>query len=248
MWMPWTVLCRSRWSLDSVFCGTCPAPYVCDLQSRMARQVPRMPWHPVPRRAALVVLAGRCFDLQSADWCCNLRLTYQTAFGLYPLLFYKESTLFLGFYSGFTSGEYHVIRVDFIVALRRTKGRGRRTLRSPPSPSSGLHLIHPGLSAAAGWMLAAAVDRDLVSLYPVQTVYPHFDVSFGCYVFGSVSFAFQSGCWAGIARFSLLGGWAVRACGYIGFWLYSFVGFALTAIGLFVWIGNGMAISVSLVA
>ena len=55
-----------------------------------------------------------------------------------------------GFYSGFTSGEYHVIRVDFIVALRRTKGRGRRTLRSPPSPSSGLHLIHPGLSAAAG--------------------------------------------------------------------------------------------------
>ena len=59
-------------------------------------------------------------------------------------------------YSGFTSGEYHVIRVDFIVALRRTKGRGRRTLRSPPSPSSGLHLIHPGdplrrgISAAAG--------------------------------------------------------------------------------------------------
>ena len=59
-------------------------------------------------------------------------------------------------YSGFTRGEYHVIRVDFIVALRRTKGRGRRTLRSPPSPSSGLHLIHPGVSAAAGWMLAAA--------------------------------------------------------------------------------------------
>ena len=54
------------------------------------------------------------------------------------------------FYSGFTRGEYHIVCVDFIVALRRTKGRGRRTLRSPPSPSSGLHLIHPGLSAAAG--------------------------------------------------------------------------------------------------
>ena len=150
MWMPWTVLCRLRWSLDSVFCGTCPALYVCDLQSRMAWQVPRMPWHPVPRRAASAVLAGRCFDLQSADWCCNLRLAYQTAFGLYPWLFYKESTLFLGFYSGFTRGEYRIASVDFIVALRRTKGRGRRTLRSPPSPSSGLHLIHPGLSAAAG--------------------------------------------------------------------------------------------------
>ena len=86
----------------------------------------------------------------------KLRSAYQTAFGLYPLLFYKESALFFGFYSGFTRGEYHVIRVDFIVALRRTKGRGRRTLRSPPSPSSGLHLIHPGyplrrgISAAAG--------------------------------------------------------------------------------------------------
>ena len=62
----------------------------------------------------------------------------------------------LTFLSGFTSREYHVIRVDFIVALRRTKGRGRRTLRSPPSPSSGLHLIHlgdplrRGITAAAG--------------------------------------------------------------------------------------------------
>ena len=35
-------------------------------------------------------------------------------------------------------------------------------------------------------------------------------------VFGSVSFAFQSGCWAGVVRFSLLGGGAVRACGYVG--------------------------------
>ena len=113
----------------------------------------------------------------------------------------------MGFYSGFTRGEYHVIRVDFIVALRRTKGRGRRTLRSPPSPSSGLHLIHPGNPLWRG-MTAAAVDRDIGSLYPVQIFNPHFDVVFGCFVFGLVSLAFQSGCWAGIARFSLLGGWS----------------------------------------
>ena len=56
----------------------------------------------------------------------------------------------MGFYSGFTRGEYHVIRVDFIVALRRTKGRRRRTLRSPSPPSSGLHLLTLGESAAAG--------------------------------------------------------------------------------------------------
>ena len=56
----------------------------------------------------------------------------------------------------FFNEEYLIAPVDFIVALRRTKGRGRRTLRSPPSPSSGLHLIHPGnplrrgITAAAG--------------------------------------------------------------------------------------------------
>ena len=106
------------------------------------------------------------------------------------MFYYKETALFLGFYSGFTRGEYHVIRVDFIVALRRTKGRGRRTLRSPPSPSSGLHLIHPGDPLRRG-ISAAAVDRDIVSLYPVQIAHPHFDVVFGGIVFGLGLFAFQ---------------------------------------------------------
>ena len=90
----------------------------------------------------------------------------------------------------FLNEEYLIAPVDFIVALRRTKGRGRRTLRSPPSPSSGLHLIHPGCPLRRG-ILAAAVDRDLVSLYPVQIAHRHFDVSFGCFVFGLRSLAFQ---------------------------------------------------------
>ena len=89
-------------------------------------------------------------DLQSADGWCNLQLAYQTAVADFLCFFIRNLRVALDFLSGFTRGEYHVIRVDFIVALRRTKGRGRRTLRSPPSPSSGLHLIHPGLSAAAG--------------------------------------------------------------------------------------------------
>ena len=92
---------------------------------------------------------------------------------------------------GFFNEEYLIALVDFIAPCGGTKGRGRRTLRSPPSPSSGLHLIHPGESAAAGWMLAAAVDRDIGSLYPVQVAYPHFDISFGCFVFGLRSLAFQ---------------------------------------------------------
>ena len=137
--------------------------------------------HPVPSRAASAVLAGRCFDLQSA---------YQTAFADFLCFIIRNRRCSLTFLSGFTSREYHVIRVDFIVALRRTKGRGRRTLRSPPSPSSGLHLIHPGDPLRRG-TLAAAVDRDIGSLFPVQIVNPHFDVMFECFVFGLGSLAFQ---------------------------------------------------------
>ena len=60
----------------------------------------RMPWHPVPSRAALAVLAVQAtYDLQSVYFFClsDLRSAYQTAFGLYPLLFYKESALFFDF-------------------------------------------------------------------------------------------------------------------------------------------------------
>ena len=102
----------------------------------------------------------------------------------------RKLRLALIVYSGFTSREYHVIRVDFIVALRRTKGRGRRTLRSPPSPSSGLHLIHPECPLRRG-ISAAAVYTNLGSYIPVQVDNPHFDVSFGCLVFGLRSLAFQ---------------------------------------------------------
>ena len=37
--------------------------------------------------------------------------------------------------------------------------------------------------------------------------------------------------WAYFARFSLLVGWTVCFCGYVGFLLWLFVGFALTAVG-----------------
>ena len=39
--------------------------------------------------------------------------------------------------------------------------------------------------------MAAAVDRDLGNLFPVQIANPHFDVMFGCFVFGLGSLAFQ---------------------------------------------------------
>ena len=49
---------------------------------------------------------------------------------------------------------------------------------------------HPGESLRRDIGLPR-VYRDLGILYPVQTVYRHFDVKIGCFVFGSVSFAFQ---------------------------------------------------------
>ena len=181
-----------------------------------------MPWHPVPRRA----------------FCTYLRAGASTCSRLISYVFYKETALFFGFYSGFTRGEYHIALVDFIIALRRTKGRGRRTLRSPPSPSSGLHLIHPGNPLRRG-TLAAAVDRDIGSLYLVQVDNPQFRILFGYLC---------SGC--GRSRFSRVAQLVSLVFHYWGIGrlclrllvvlLWIFVGFALTAIGSFLWTGNGM--------
>ena len=148
------------------------------------------------------VLAGRCFDLQSADFLCfiirKLRFACVVCFA-----FFHE--------------EYRIALVDFIIALRRTKGRGRRTLRSPPSPSSGLHLIHPGVSAAAGKCWLPRAYRDIGFRYPVQVAHRQFRMlcSYLCSgydrsrfsrVVGRVSFVFHY--W---------GGEVVRACGYLWF-------------------------------
>ena len=150
----------------------------------------RMRQHPVPSRAASVVLAVQAtYDLQSADFfrffIRNLRFALIVSFG-----FFHE--------------EYHIVCVDLIVALRRTKGRGRRTLRSPPSPSSGLHLIHPGVSAAAGKYRLPRVWGNLGSLYPVQIAHRQFGIWFGyrCSVWYRSRFSrFR---WACIVRFSLV--------------------------------------------
>ena len=120
------------------------------------------------------------------------------------MLFIRKLRLAYGGCIGFTNGEYRIALVDFIVALRRTKGRGRRTLRSPPSPSSGLHLIHPGDPLRRG-TLAAAVYTNLGSYIPVQVDNPHFDVMFGCLVFGLRSLAFQK-ISLGFGRLFFIGG------------------------------------------
>ena len=141
------------------------------------------------------------YDLQSAYFLCFIIRNLRLALIVFIAFFHEE---------------YRIVIVDLIVALRRTKGRRRRTLRSPSPPSSGLHLLTPGyplrrgMNAAAGLGQFSQLYSGAGRLSPVPNVVQ-------LSVFGSVSFAFQSGCPACIARFSLLGGGAVRACGYFGF-------------------------------
>ena len=46
----------------------------------------------------------------------------------------------------------------------------------------------------------------------MQTVYRHFDVAFGCFVFGSVSFAFQSVLFGLYRLFFIIGGKKDAVC------------------------------------
>ena len=139
---------------------------------------------------------------------CSLLIKLRLAYIL--CCFMRNRRWALIVYSGFTSREYHVIRVDFIVALRRTKGRGRRTLRSPPSPWNHACVVQwtpphpPGESAAAGHFGCRGLMPILDSGIRCCRSSPVPNVVL-LSVFGLVSFAFQSGCWALVARFSLLG-------------------------------------------
>ena len=188
-----------------------------------------MPWHPVPFRAA-------CTYLRAGGSTCSLPIKLRLLIS-YVFIIRKLRLAFV-VYSGFTNGEYHVIRVDFIVALRRTKGRGRRTLRSPPSPSSGLHLIHPGNPLRRG-ISAAAVDRDIVSLYPVLSLIPssEFYLAF-CVRAGIVRVSVGLLGWYRL--FFIIGGMDCLFLRLRWVLLWSIVGFALTANGAFLWAGNGM--------
>ena len=71
-------------------------------------------------------------------------------------------------------------------------------LWTPPHPPRGIRC------GGAYWL--PRVWDNIGSYIPVQVDNRQFRIWFGCSVFGLRSFAFQSGCWAGIARFSLLGG------------------------------------------
>ena len=106
---------------------------------------------------------------------------------------------------GFFNEKYLIALVDFIAPCGGTIERGERDLRIPFSPPSGLPPSFPGKSLRRDIGLPRAY-RDIGILYPLQTVYRHFDVMFGCFVFGSVSHAFQSVLF-GLYRLFFIIGW-----------------------------------------
>ena len=116
---------------------------------------------------------------------------------------YKETTDdFWSFVWGFLNGEYLIVCVDFIGSsrgrLKRDRGFANPLSLSNTSPDPFGDPLRRGMNAAAGLgqyrISVSGADR----LSPV----PNF-VQLS--VFGSVSFAFQSGCPAWDVRFSLLG-------------------------------------------
>ena len=133
----------------------------------------------------LHVLVGRYFDLQSADWCCNLRLAYILCY------FIRNRRWAYGFCSGFTRGEYHIVCVDFICSLRGHQRTKEKDSAEPLSSILWTPPPHPGDVRCGGAYLLPRAYTNLGFLCPVQTVHPHFDVSFGCFVFGLMSLAFQ---------------------------------------------------------
>ena len=118
------------------------------------------------------VTCSRLIRLRLADFFCY---------------FIRKRRLAYGDCIGFTNEEYLIALVDFIVALRRTKGRRRRTLRSPSPPWNHACVVqwtpppHPGVIRCGGAYLLPRAYTNLGFWYPVQVAYPQFRIWF-CYL------------------------------------------------------------------
>ena len=144
----------------------------------------------VPRGFGVLAVQAT-YDLQSADWCCNLRLAYQTAFGLYPLLFYKETALFLDFSFWLHQGGIPRHTCRFYCCLAAHQRTRKKDSAEPSFPILWTPPHPPGEIRCGGAYLLPRAYRDIGFRYPVQIAHRHFDISFGCLVFGLGLFAFQ---------------------------------------------------------
>ena len=114
----------------------------------------------------------------------------------------------------FSKIEYHIALVDFIGSsrgrLERDRGFANPLSLSNTSPDPWGYPLRRGMTAAAGLYQFRYLVSGASRLSPGANIVQ-------LSVFGLVSLAFQLGCWACIARFSLLGGGTVCACGYVKF-------------------------------
>ena len=118
----------------------------------MARQVPRMPWHPVPRRAFCTYLQYRLlmtcsrfisFAYLTCGRLINLRL-------LISYVFYKESTLFFDFSFWLHQGRIPRHTCRFYCCLAAHQRTRKKDSAEPSFPILWTPPHPPGESAAAG--------------------------------------------------------------------------------------------------
>ena len=197
----------------------------------------------------LHVLAGRCFDLQSADFLClsDLQSAYQTAFGLYPLLFYKESALFL--YRLYWLHQCRIPRhtCRFYCCLAAHQRTRKKDSAEPSFPILWTPPHPPGVIRCGGALLLPRAWGNIGSCIPVLSLLPSSEFCSGALCSGWYRSRFSRVAQLVSFVFHYWGEGSFVPAATLGF-AFSFVGFALTAAGSFVWVGDGMGWSVSLVA
>ena len=180
-----------------------------------------MPRHPVPFRAASAVLAGRCFDLQSAYFLCFIirnRLILWILFWLHQGRIPRHTCRFY----------------CCLAAHQRTRKKDSAEpsfpiLWTPPHP--------PGESAAAGHICCRGFIPIQVTVFRCKSLIPSSECCAAiCVRAGIVRVSVGL---LGFGRtFFIIGGMDCTFLRLRVVLLWSIVGFALTAIGSFLWADN----------
>ena len=88
---------------------------------------------------------------------------------------------------------------------------------------------HPGGSAAAGHVGCRGFGTILYAAFRCKSLIPSSEFGAAVCVRAGIACVSENFVGFGVVRFSLLVGWTVCFCGYVGFLPCLFVGFALTA-------------------
>ena len=156
----------------------------------------RMPWHPVPFRAASVYLRYRLLST------CSLLISYvvykETAFGFWILFWLHQGGI-----------PRHTCRFYLLLA----GAVGKRQGIAIPYPSPTPLLTPLGIRCGGAYRLPRAWGNIGICI-PVQIAHPQVGIWCSWLCSGRYRSRFSRFRWAYVFRFSLLGGGAVRACGY----------------------------------